>query len=308
MNKKLKIKSCVIHFRQKYKSGEELRQAIKSSLVAIYFQNIYTHFITDTDTDITFFLDMQTLFSNRLNPVLICNQLKDRSPDIIQNVFFTSTTITVVLKSEFIKGVDPACSFTSIIKTELNPILLCGIPGIKRYHLQYDNEWYVITEGTNLKKLLIHPLVDPRRVYSNDLWEIYSVLGIVGFRRFVLAEFKKVMGGVNYEHALLLTDKMTSKGKPLSITRYTMRTNDVGPISKATFEESIDILINAAIHTEKERMQGVSASIIVGNRAPIGTGFFDLCVDVDSLTRGSHVKPDEDKQLSDDIYSPADWL
>lgn len=87
-----------------------------------------------------------------------------------------------------------------------------------------------------------------------------------------------------------------------------MRTNDVGPISKATFEESIDILINAAIHTEKERMQGVSASIIVGNRAPIGTGFFDLCVDVDSLTRGSHVKPDEDKQLSDDIYSPADWL
>lgn len=320
MNKKLKIKSCIIHFKQKYKSGEELRQAIKSSLVAVYFQNIYTHFVADTENDITFFLDIQTIFSNRLNPVNICNQLVKHAPDIIQETFFTSTTITVVLKPT---GRETSCSPVNTIKTELNSILLCGIPGIKRYHLQYDHEWYVITEGTNLKKLLIHPLVDCRRMYSNDLWEIYIVLGIIGFRRFVLEEFKKVIGGVNSEHALLLTDKMTSKGKPLSITRYTMRTNDVGPISKATFEESIEILINAAIHTEKEKMQGISASIIAGNRAPIGTGFFDLHVDVDSLTKSFNVEASktDDKistdvvgsshlvsQLNEDIYSPEGWL
>lgn len=298
MNKKLKVKSCTIYFRQKYKSAKELRQAIKSSLVAVYFQNIYTHFVIEADNEIVFFLDMQTLFSNRINPVLICTQLKNAG-DIVENAFFTSTTITVQLKP----NPDPQCSFNNLIKTELNNVLLCGIPGIKRYHLQYDNEWYVITEGSNLKKLLIHPLVDPRRVYSNDLWEIYNVLGIVGFRRFILAEFKKIIGGVNYEHYLLLTDKMTSKGKPLSITRYTMRTNDVGPISKATFEESIDILINAAINTEKEKMQGVSASIIVGNRAPIGTGFFDLCVDVNKLTVHSRDSSD----LPEDVYSPEEW-
>lgn len=308
MNKKLKIKSCTIHFRQKYKSGEELRQSIKSSLVAIYFQNIYTHFAVDTDNEIVFFLDMQTLFSNRLNPSLICDRLKTRAADTVQDAFFTSTTITVVLKPAFITNTDSPGSFASFIKTELNSVLLCGIPGIKRYHLQYDNEWYVITEGTNLKKLLIHPLVDPRRVYSNDLWEIYNVLGIVGFRRFILAEFRKIIGGVNYEHSLLLTDKMTSKGKPLSITRYTMRTNDVGPISKATFEESIDILINAAIHTEKEKMQGVSASIIVGNRAPIGTGFFDLCVDVNRLTKHHQDSSDQSIQPDEDEYSPEEWL
>jgi DNA-directed RNA polymerase beta' subunit len=304
MNKKLKIKSCTIHFRQKYQSAEELRQAIKSSLVAIYFQNIYTHFIFEADNEIVFFLNIQTLFSNRINPVLICTQLKNLASDIVENAFFTLTTITVVLKP----NPDPQCSFVNLIKTELNNVLLCGIPGIKRYHLQYDNEWYVITEGTNLKKLLIHPLVDPRRVYSNDLWEIYNVLGIVGFRRFILAEFRKVIGGVNYEHSLLLTDKMTSKGKPLSITRYTMRTNDVGPISKATFEESIDILIHAAIHTEKEKMQGVSASIIVGNRAPIGTGFFDLCVDVNKLTKRPQDSIDQSIQPDEDEYSPEEWL
>lgn len=307
MNKKLKIKSCVIHFRHRYKSGEELRQAIKSSLVAVYFQNIYTHFVIESDSDITFFLDMQTIFSNRLNPVLICNQLMKQAPDIIESTSFNTITITVVLKQTFIATIDSNFLPVDLIKSELNGILLCGIPGIKRYHLQYDNEWYVITEGTNLKKILIHPLVDPRRVYSNDLWEIYSVLGIVGFRRFILAEFKKIIGGVNSEHSLLLTDKMTSKGKPLSITRYTMRSNDVGPISKATFEESIDILINAAIHTEKEKMQGVSASIIAGNRAPIGTGFFELCVDVNRLSDVFSAKP-EDVQTQKDIYSPVDWL
>lgn len=313
MNKKLKIKSCVIYFRQKYKSGGELRQAIKSSFAAVYFRNIYTHFTTTEDNEITFFLDLQTIFSNRLNPVLICNQLEVHAQDIIQSTYFNSTTITIVLKPTIVTITDPQYISVNTICTELNSIQLCGIPGIKRYHLQYDdNEWYVITEGTNLKKLLIHPLVDPRRVYSNDLWEIYNVLGIIGFRRFLLAEFKKVIGGVNSEHSLLLTDKMTSKGKPLSITRYTMRSNDVGPISKATFEESIDILINAAIHTEKEKMQGISASIIAGNRAPIGTGFFELCVDVDRLTTLTHKAEDEkptiDIKPQEAIYSPEDWL
>jgi len=96
MNKKLKIKSCVIHFRHRYKSGEELRQSIKSSLVAVYFQNIYTHFVIKSDNDITFFLDMQTIFSNRLNPVLICNQLMKQAPDIIESTSFNTITITVV--------------------------------------------------------------------------------------------------------------------------------------------------------------------------------------------------------------------
>jgi DNA-directed RNA polymerase beta' subunit len=207
MNKKLKIKSCIIYFRQKYKSGQELRQAIKSSFVAVYFQNVYTDCVAETGEYITFFLDMQIIFSNRLNPVLICNQLVKHAPEVIESSYFTSTTITVKLKPAFITTVsdgttantDMSCVSINRIKSELNSILLCGIPGIKRYHLQYDKEWYVITEGTNLKKLLIHPLVDCRRVYSNDLWEIYSVLGIIGFRRFILAEFKKVIGGINFE-------------------------------------------------------------------------------------------------------------
>lgn len=312
MNKKLKIKSCIIHFRQKYKSGEELRQAIKHSLVAVYFQNVYTRFVIDDENIATFFLDMQTIFSNRLNPVYICNKLIYQAPDIIHTFSYSSTTITLQIKRSFL-DINDVNNIESIIKSELNSILLCGIPGIKRYHLQYDNEWYVITEGTNLKRLLIHPLVDCRRVYSNDLWEIYNVLGIIGFRRAIIAEFKKVITGVNSEHALLLTDKMTSKGKPLSITRYTMRSNDVGPISKATFEESIDILINAAIHTEKEKMQGVSASIIAGNRAPIGTGFFDLCVNVEKLKKDLNNKSSKNDtkdsvQTQSDIYSPNDWL
>jgi len=79
-------------------------------------------------------------------------------------------------------------------------------------------------------------------------------------------------------------------------------------IHRRKLKESIDILINAAIHTEKEKMQGVSASIIVGNRAPIGTGFFDLCIDEDKLTVHSHDSSDQSTQLTEDIYSPEEWL
>jgi hypothetical protein len=62
-----------------------------------------------------------------------------------------------------------------------------------------------------------------------------------------------------------------------------MRNNDVGPLSKATFEESTDILINAAMKTEIENNAGVSASIISGRQPKIGTGFMALLMDYTKL-------------------------
>jgi DNA-directed RNA polymerase II subunit RPB1 len=200
---------------------------------------------------------------------------------------------------------------------ELDNIFICGIPGINRIHLEFDNEnneWYIITEGSNLKKLIIHPLIDPRRLYCNDLWEVYDVLGLVGLRRLLLNDLKKVVVGVNSIHIRLLVDKMTNKGKPSAITRYTMRNNEVGPLSKATFEESTDILINAAMRTEHEMMQGVSAAIIAGNQAPIGTGFFGLQIDYKKLINNTEIfsenckeetYPRNEEENENEIYRPV---
>lgn len=45
-------------------------------------------------------------------------------------------------------------------------------------------------EGTNLKACLSHPKIDPIKTYSNDISEIYNVLGIEAARTAFINEFK----------------------------------------------------------------------------------------------------------------------
>ena len=54
-------------------------------------------------------------------------------------------------------------------------------------------------------------------------------------------------------------------------------------MSKASFEESVDIYLNSALSGESDKLKGVSASIICGKRASMGTGMMELKVDVNSL-------------------------
>ena len=81
---------------------------------------------------------------------------------------------------------------------------------------------------------------------------------------------------VNYRHLALLVDIMTHKGKLVSITRHGFNKMDVSPIARCTFEETADILYQSAAFGLCDDLKGVSANILVGNVAPIGTGIIDL--------------------------------
>jgi len=168
----------------------------------------------------------------------------------------------------------------SDILTNLDKVLICGMKGVKALHLDHDGkEWFAVTEGSNLRQMLIHPLIDNNRLYCNDIWEVYECLGLAATRKMLMSDLKKVVSNVNSLHLQLLVDKMTFKGRPSSVNRYTMRSNEVGPLSRATFEESTDILINAAMKTEIDNNAGVSAAIISGNQPRIGTGFMKILID-----------------------------
>ena len=83
----------------------------------------------------------------------------------------------------------------------------------------------------------------------------------------------------------LLVDRMTHGGSISSITRYTMKKDESGPFGRASFEETMDNFLNAAAQGEIEPTKGVSASIICGKRASIGTGMIDLCIDLKRLPK-----------------------
>ena len=62
-----------------------------------------------------------------------------------------------------------------------------------------------------------------------------------------------------------------------------MKKDESGPFGKASFEETMDNFLNAAVKGEVEPTEGVSASIICGKRANIGTGMVDVKIDIAKL-------------------------
>jgi hypothetical protein len=147
------------------------------------------------------------------------------------------------------------------------------------------DEWYIETEGGNFRKILGHPIIDMSRVESNNVWDIYNNLGIEAAREMLINEFISIMEGINTCHVKLLVDKMTFNGTISSISRYTLRKDESGPLGRASFEETLQNFINASFAGDIENTNGVSASIICGKRSRAGTGMVDLKVDLKSLPK-----------------------
>lgn len=196
-----------------------------------------------------------------------------------------------------------------VAQPALEKIVLCGISGINNmFFLKEGSEWLVETENTKqsknkkkskkgedgaisseerYKQVLAHPDVNYTKSTSNNVWDIYFTFGIEAVRQYMIDEFCKIMKGINTCHISLLVDKMTFNGTISSISRYTMRNDDSGPFGKASFEETLDNFLKAGVFGQDEPTKGISASIICGKRASIGTGMCELTMDLPKLLKGS---------------------
>eukprot|EP00029_Vermamoeba_vermiformis_P000981 TRINITY_DN1114_c0_g1_i1.p1 TRINITY_DN1114_c0_g1~~TRINITY_DN1114_c0_g1_i1.p1 ORF type:complete len:1749 (-),score=528.73 TRINITY_DN1114_c0_g1_i1:193-5355(-) len=192
----------------------------------------------------------------------------------------------------------------------LHEMTLCGIKKINKVFMRkekrgsYDQngaykkeeEWVLDTEGSNLMEVLSCPDVDTHRTVSNDIVEIIQVLGIEAVRGALLTELRRVISFdgsyVNYRHLATLVDAMTAPGYLMSITRHGINRTRAGPLMKCSFEETVDMLVEAATFAEKDYLRGVSENIMLGNLVPVGTGYFDLFLN--------------DKMLKDAIIIPHD--
>jgi len=101
-------------------------------------------------------------------------------------------------------------------------------------------------------------------------------LSLINELRFVLGSYGIY---VNYRHLSTLCDVMTQRGILTSITRHGINRVDTGPLRKCSFEETVEILYEAAVFAETDNLTGVTENIIMGQLAPYGTGAFDLIVD-----------------------------
>jgi DNA-directed RNA polymerase beta' subunit len=172
-----------------------------------------------------------------------------------------------------------------VVQPNLEKLHICGIPGVNEIFYAYESDEWIVETNTNstdpsktnnLKKIMALPYVDNDRTLSNNIWEVYGTLGVEATKQFLVEEFMSIMDGINECHAKLLVDRMTFNGSIASISRYTLKNDECGPMGKASFEESLDNFLNAASNGEVEPTRGISASIICGKRSNTGTGMMGL--------------------------------
>ena len=146
-----------------------------------------------------------------------------------------------------------------------------------------SNQYYLDTDGTNLVQVLKHPGVDIVKTRSTDVLEVYNVFGIEAARRTLLTEIRQVLtfNGtyVNYHHLALLVDIMTHTGDLTAISRHGFNRLDKSPISKSSFEETVEQLKIASMNQEEDNMRSVSARVMFGQAIMGGTGASKLIID-----------------------------
>lgn len=183
----------------------------------------------------------------------------------------------------------------------LNNIVLRGLKNISKVTLRKlmdtlhkedgayvkKETWVLDTKGTNLMDVLALDYIDVNRTISDDIQEIHNVLGIEAAREALLSEMTGVFENdgtyINYHHLSLLCDRMTASSGMVSIFRHGINNDNIGPIAKASFEETPEMFLKAARHAELDQMRGISANVMCGQEGYYGTSSFQVMLDLPQM-------------------------
>jgi len=139
---------------------------------------------------------------------------------------------------------------------------------------------------------------------------MYKIFGIEAVRQSIYSELAEVIEFdgtyINSHHIDLLCDRMTSSIKLCSIFRHGINNDDIGPIAKASFEETPEMFLKAAKHAEIDFMRGVSANIMCGQEGFFGTGSFKLLLDTDEIKNISPTVVEDKATDIDEIFADVE--
>lgn len=144
--------------------------------------------------------------------------------------------------------------------------------------------YYAQLAGTNLKKILVLPYTDTRYTICNDFHQLEEVRGIQVVETWIDLEFNDLFENakqnVAKRHIAELPRLMTFMGVLSSITSRGAAMFNRGVFADASFEQAAQAIRNVTPFSKKEKISSVSTSILTGNRCKIGTGSFDIIVNV----------------------------
>ncbi len=179
-----------------------------------------------------------------------------------------------------------------------------GVRRITKAILKFENgEYVILTEGSNLREVMMLPGVDYKRVWTNNIHEIAEVLGIEAAREAIVRELKHVLEeqglDVDIRHLLLLADVMTLNGSVKQVGRHGVVRLKSSPLARAAFEISVQTLLDAAVRGEVDTLKGNVERILIGKEILLGTGQVTLLMRHPGIADGSGGQNITDKQSGD---------
>ena len=182
-----------------------------------------------------------------------------------------------------------------LLMKNLPEIIVSGISTVNRIVINKEEDkdkdkdkdkkikYMLVVEGTGLLDIMNTDGIDFKRCTSNNISEILNTLGIEAARKSIIYELNYTFGQhsihINNRHLGLISDIMTFKGNVYGFQRFGMSKMRDSVFLNSSFEQTIDVLFDAATYGQVECLNGVSESIIVGKSSPIGTGVFKLFMD-----------------------------
>ena len=168
-------------------------------------------------------------------------------------------------------------------KEKIKDLTIKGIKGILQVlPVKREDEYVIITAGSNLADILQLEEVDAYRTTTNNIFEIEQVLGIEAARQAIVNEIFKVIESqglnVDVRHIMLVADTMCVSGTLKGITRYGVVSDKSSVLARASFETPIKHIINAALVGEVDTLDSVVENVMINQPVPIGTGLPSLTV------------------------------
>ena len=265
---------------------DEIHYALKS----VYDDNI-SCFYNDIDSDEVVF---------RIRITNLPKKTKPQGLDQEDHIFMVKSLQENLLNNIVLRGINM-----------IDKVNLLKLPRYLTYDAEsgdyVENDVYALdTIGSNLLHVLALDYIDTERTYSNNIMETLDVLGIEAARKCLFNEICEAFEStyINHHHISLLCDRMTCNDGMVSIFRHGINNDDIGPIAKASFEQTTEMFLNAARHGELDEMRGVSANVMCGQDGYFGTSSFSIYLNTMQLQNLSkqYVKTNNQTEF-DELFS-----
>ncbi len=256
-------------------------------------------------------------FSINLNKLQIIIELnKNKTQELHITPDNVVTALTEHLKNAKVKKTEDNKIIVSIegienelleiykLKEKLKSVHVKGIKNITHVlPVKNNNEFVIVTAGSNLKEVIDIKEVDETRTVTNNLFEVLNVFGVEAARQTIINEAKKVIQDqgldVDIRHIMFVADVMTTQGTVKGITRSGITGEKRSVLARASFETPLKHLINASLINEEDELNSVIENVMLNQPIPLGTGLPGLVAHMKSLT-AAQPKPSKKAKAKDD--------